>query len=209
MIIFKTDMSGKIAKIISTEKKSYQDIIGCIGTIIDGKHASISVEISGHCNERSLRGLYWFRRNQVGIINKMEDNTMVTLKGYEKIAVINHLTGRNTKKNCYFALYDNDIKVGDTVVATGASKGELLRVKEILPADIAIRRSGIKPTAEIIARVDIEAYERRIAERKKASDDMKALEKKDKEARIRNKYLDTVNFAYATMLEELIGLESA
>ena len=103
------------------------------------------------------------------------------LTGYNKVAVIGM---GNT--DYHFALYDDDIQVGDRVLVTG--NGSIQTVKEVITKDESKERFNKDITAEVMCKVDLSAYENRIENRKKAEKLRKEMDKRIAEMAEINKY---------------------
>ena len=105
------------------------------------------------------------------IVIESEDNNMTKLEGYNAVAV--------TKEGCYgkryhYAIYD-DGKVyvaGDKIVVSGANKDILTIEKIITPEEC-----NTNITAEVICKVDISAYDKRVEERKEKAERKKEADK--------------------------------
>lgn len=104
------------------------------------------------------------------------------LTGYNKVAVIEM---GNT--DYHFALYDWNVKAGDSVLVTGNSN--ILKVKEVITKDEAKERFSKDITAEVMCKVDLSLYERRVENRKKAEKLRKEMDKKIAEMDEMNKYV--------------------
>lgn len=104
------------------------------------------------------------------------------LTGYNKVAVIEM---GNT--DYHFALYDCNVKAGDSVLVTGNSN--ILKVKEVITKDEAKERYSNNITAEVMCKVDLSLYERRVENRKKAEKLRKEMDKKIAEMDEMNKYV--------------------
>lgn len=116
-------------------------------------------------------------------IEKMEVRNM-KLTGFNKVAVIEI---GNTEY--HFALYDDNIQIGDWVLVTGSSNARLLMIKEIISKDEAKERFNKDITAEVICKVDLSAYDTRVENRKKAEKLRKEMDKKIAEMDEMNKYV--------------------
>ena len=88
---------------------------------------------------------------------------MPKLTGYSKIAVI-EIAG----KDYHFAIYDDgqNYSVGDTVMVSGAAKTEIREIKEIISIEAAETRCAKGITAEVISRVDLLDYKKRVEYRR-------------------------------------------
>lgn len=87
----------------------------------------------------------------------------MAMNGYEEVASVKFVEGTNTTKVYHFALYDRTVEVGDYALVKsnngyGASNYGVVKVVGI---ESAAEYSGAAPTAEIICKVDLSAYEKR------------------------------------------------
>lgn len=92
------------------------------------------------------------------------------LTGFPLVAVI-----RMSGHNYSFALYDETVRAGDNVLVTGAAKGEMRVVSEVIPATQLSLSLKNSITAEVICKVDLEPYNNRVQERKRKANTMKVL----------------------------------
>ena len=92
---------------------------------------------------------------------------MNKLTGYYAVAEI--VQGCYEKK-CYYAIYDDGetYKTGDAVLVSGAARAEIQTINNILSPDDKKTTKNI--TAEVICKVNTEAYKGRIEDRKKAAE---------------------------------------
>lgn len=120
------------------------------------------------------------------------------LSGFKKVAVI-----KIANELYYCALYDDDIHVGDQVLVTGAATN-IYKVYEIISADEARLRFSKNIIAEVKCKVDLSAYEKRVANRALAEKLRKEMDKKIEEMDEMNKYVMYAekNPEIAKMLEE-------
>lgn len=96
------------------------------------------------------------------------------LSGYNKVAAIEYCN-----KDYYYALYDNDVEIGDNVLVTGQLVNKQdLTVKDIITLDKAREVFNGSICEEVKCKVDLSAYNRRIECRKEAE---KLREKMDEE----------------------------
>lgn len=85
------------------------------------------------------------------------------LNGYENVASVKFVEGKNTTKVYHFALYDSMVKTSDYVlVKSGNESYGVVEVLDITPTD---KYAGVPPTAEIICKVDLDAYNKRCEKR--------------------------------------------
>lgn len=121
------------------------------------------------------------------ISDKEGKNIMATkLTGYKQVAAIKQ--GYSTY---YYAIYDDGRKYcpGDSVIVSGAASGMVQKIEEIIDPEEAANRMGNKNiTAEIVAYVDMSAYEERVEKRKAAEKLKKDMDKVIKEMDETNRY---------------------
>lgn len=124
---------------------------------------------------------------------------MTQLKGYSQVAVVKH--------GCtpyYFAIYDdgNKYQVGDFVVFSGASNPA--NIAELITPEEAKSRYSYSITAEVIGKVDVSAYEMRVAQRKQKKWLKEAMNKrkKDIQKKLDDEYYASKDETYAAMLKE-------
>lgn len=121
------------------------------------------------------------------ISDKEGKNIMTTkLTGYKQVAAIKQ--GYSTY---YYAIYDDGRKYcpGDSVIVSGAASGMVQKIEEIIDPEEAANRMGNKNiTAEIVAYVDMSAYEERVEKRKAAEKLKKDMDKVIKEMDETNRY---------------------
>lgn len=114
------------------------------------------------------------------------ENVMAKLTGYKQIAAIKQ--GYSTY---YYAIYDDGRKYypGDSVIVSGAASGMVQKIEEIIDPKEAANRMGNKNiTAEIVAYVDMSAYEERVEKRKEVAELKKKMDQVIKQMDESNKY---------------------
>ena len=123
---------------------------------------------------------------------------MAKLTGYYGVAETIQSRGRY-----YYAIYEDQdcYKVGDKILVSGACHDILEIVGILTPEEV---KGKVNITAEVICKVDTEAYEKRVEERKKKVQLKKELDKKLKELVSENQYewAAEKNPEFAKMLEE-------
>lgn len=107
---------------------------------------------------------------------------MTKLTGYSKVAVIKNIDGYHINEPCYYALYDEKIKFGDTVFVTGTNQGKILTVSNIINTEDIEKFYSKSITQEVICKViaDTSAYEKRVEKRKRAEQLKKEMDKEVK-----------------------------
>ena len=129
---------------------------------------------------------------------------MAKLEGFSKVAVIKF--GGNYPY--HFAIYDDgtDYQVGDYVVVSANSPNA--KIDEIISVEEAAKRSNKNITTEVIGRVDISAYEKRVEQRKEKEKLKKELDKRKKEIqkKLDDEYYASKDKTYAEMLRQYESL---
>lgn len=128
---------------------------------------------------------------------------MTKLEGFSKVAVI--------KRGCtqyYFAIYDdgNDYKVGDMVALSNNNPNA--KIYEIISVEESRERYKMIITAEVIGKIDISAYEKRMEQRKEKEELKKELDKRKKEIqkKLDDEYYASKDDLYAEMLKRYKSL---
>lgn len=128
---------------------------------------------------------------------------MAKLEGFSKVAVIKY-----GSYPYHFAIYDDgiDYQIGDYVVLSGVSTSG--KISEIISVEEASKRSKKNITAEVIGKVDISAYERRVEQRKEKEKLKKELDKRKRELKdkLTDDFLATKDKTFADMLRQYESL---
>ena len=177
---------------VTTDKSKYK---GYFGTIYgyDGWNDRVHLFVDGTkyqpCEYEKYKNRYLtLKETSVQLIkkqNEREEKVMSKLTGYKKVAGIK--LGGGTY---YYALYDEDVVVGDSVLVSGTFK-EVGVVDEILTVDAANAKLSLsKPiSSEVKCKVDLSAYETRVQNRAKAEELRKKMDEKIAEMDELNKYV--------------------
>lgn len=115
--------------------------------------------------------------------NESEEKGMNKLTGYNRVAVIK----MNGVEYCY-ALYDESINVGDSVLVSGACE-RVVVVDDIITLEEAKTKNSKNITAEVKCKVDLSAYNQRVENRNKAIELRKKMDQKIAEMDEMNKYV--------------------
>lgn len=125
---------------------------------------------------------------------------MVKLEGYSKVVAIRYGNGLLY----HFALYDDGVnyEVGDTVAVTGRS--DIGKIEEIISVDEAAGRFTKSIMAEVICKVDVSAYQKRVEERKEKERLKKEIDKRKKEIqkRLDDEYYAAHDEEYAALMKK-------
>ena len=130
-----------------------------------------------YCSFQRIKKFY-----ENNTLSTQEVNKMAKLTGFKKIAEISF--GGSRKYD--YALYDDDVKVGDKVLVTGAAEERLCEVTGVV--DVTETTNTDHITAEVIAKVDMSAYEKRVVDRQRKAELVKMMDKKIAEAKEVDKY---------------------
>lgn len=129
---------------------------------------------------------------------------MAKLEGFSKVAVVKW----GYRMQYHFAIYDdgNDYKIGDMVALSDNNPNA--KINEIISVEEARERYKKDITAEVIGKVDVSAYEKRVAQRKKKEELKKELDKRKKEIqkKLDDEYYASKDNLYAEMLKRYESL---
>jgi hypothetical protein len=114
-------------------------------------------------------GYFYFKPRELSIVTDvntdiLEDNTMQNVVNYFNVARIQYLDN-NTPSNHYYANFEPSLAVGNLCVVKSLHHGlGLAKVVEIL------NQNDIPTPREIVAKVDTQNYDFRVAARKDAAE---------------------------------------
>lgn len=196
----------RVKVVEKSEKRNYGKTLHACGTIQNISGGSFGVLLDNFRNSASGSGLFWYHYSELKILDNFEmEETNMKLTGFNKVAVIEMEYG-----TYYFALYDKKIEAGDTVLVSGAAQNKLHTVSEVISVEDARSRYSKEITAEVICKVDMTDYEKRVADRKEAEKFKNEMNRVIKQMDEVNKYevYAQNNPALAEMLcryKELVG----
>ena len=156
------------SRIRVVRQKAYKsvDLINECGTVRAVNGSSISVILDNTRNPNSSYGAFYFAPGELVIIDKqMEEKTMQNnITNYLNIAKIRFIdNGYSTNKLYEYANFDPDLTVGDICVVKSANHGlGVAKVEEI------VEQNNIATQREVVAKVNTDAYNDRVAKRAKA-----------------------------------------
>ena len=162
---------GSRIKVRRCNSYSRHDYTGEFGTVVRnmyGTYGKILVELDGKTNPYGATGCFYFKPYELEVVDDnndiLEENNMQTITNYYNIARIQYLDN-NTPSRHIYANFDSSLKEGDLCVVKSAHHGlGLARVTEI------IDQNDLEVTREIVAKVDTELYDFRVAARKEAAE---------------------------------------
>ena len=157
---------------------------GQYGTVAyDAGSYSVKVHIDG----RNLDSPIEYTHKGIKLIKndtyESEEFKMAKLTGFKRVAVI-EMSGTNY----YYALFDDNIDVKDTVLVSGSASNKIYSIKEIITPEEAKEKCSKDITAEVMCKVDLFSYNKRVENRKKAEELRKEMDKKIAEMDEMNKY---------------------
>ena len=173
--------------IVVSNKSKHKDKIGTVISNSIGHNHYVGILLDDYFeHKKNVQYDIKLCKTSIRLINcnekeEREDNFM-KLTGYSKVAVVEM---GNT--DYHFALYDDEIQVGDSVLVTGNCN--IQTIKEIITKDEVKERYPKDITAEVMCKVDLSAYEARIENRKRAEKLRKEMDKKIAEMDEMNKYV--------------------
>lgn len=195
-------------KVVINPYAEYRDKYrGFIGIVQKSHHdSSVGVAFPNLTNEASSYGLFWFSVDNITIVENEEDFEM--LKNY-MTAGVKFLDGSNQDTEYLYALYDENITVGDIVVVkTGHHGFALAEVSSVRECD---ERFPVKCGREIVNRVDFTAYHERCERVKRLGELRGKLDSKVKQYQQNAIYemvaeKDPTMKAFLDEYKELLGL---
>lgn len=195
-------------KVRNLSKPTYHrfHLHGRIGVVENFSNDQCGIRFENAKNEPSSKGLFWFKADDLEILDDGAKDDIENLKGFTKIAVVN-MCKESGSRDYAFALYDDEIQSGDSVLVTGQAKNKILTVKEVVPADPKNVPADI--SAEVICKVNLSDYLERVKKRKMAETLREQMREKRKEieSRKNDDYYASADPGYAEMLKKLRELQ--
>ena len=188
------DYIGKRVKIKHISKKSYRNngvINGLCGVVERVSSTQIGVLIDAFYNKSRSYGVYWFRRDELEIVENESEEKKMT--GFNKVAIVNLLDDYN-KKDYGFALYDSEwvlmeygeheVKPNTLVVVNARNKDN--RILGIVKDIVSIEEYNKGVTAQVLGVVNMDGYYARVNEENRLKElaKKKAAIEKELEAEI-------------------------
>lgn len=165
---------GMLVEILPSEVYANK-FAGKRGVVENAQFDTVGIRIKNAHNPRSSKGLFWFPKDIIKIIES-ENYFMKSEKFI--VAGIKFQSGTNTDKEYFYALYDATVEVGDLVVVqTGHHGFAVARVSSIGERDAECVECG----REIVSKVDLSAYETRVHKRESIKTLKSEMDKKIKE----------------------------
>lgn len=155
-------------KHVSTSSYRKFEIVGMYGVIRKYASGKYGVLLDDERNPASREGLFWIKSGELKFVeNESED---IKMDGFDNIAIVNLLEDRNNK-DYGFALYDKEADLlikswngndyGLVVVNSKTNTNFILgKVKCIM----SIEEYGKNVSAQVVGVVNMDAYNKRVAE---------------------------------------------
>jgi hypothetical protein len=167
----------------------------------------IAVQVNMVYNGASSQGLYRFNRNELEIIGEEErEDIKMNENTYKNIAIV-HIVGDYNNKDYGFALYDEEkelINKSDVnypvylvVNARGKDNKVLGKLKEIK----TVEEYGKGVTAQVVGVVNMDAYNKRVAEEVRLKEIEKQRKDIEKELKAEIEKLNNIDL-YEKMAKE-------
>lgn len=170
----------------------YSDLeIGLCGIV---QYTSINVygvKIDNKYNHSSGKGLYYFNPSELRLFKEHKQNSiynrgegnMTKIIGNYRVAKVRFLEGSNTYNTYNYALFDDDIQLYDNCVVKSANHGfGVASIEEIVDnidnISVTDNNGNIR---EIVCKIDMSAFHKRIKDRQRVSQLKKEMDKKVKE----------------------------
>lgn len=162
-------LDKRVEIIIANRKQKYHKLLHMEGIVTRISSGEIGVMIDGMENKASQYGVFWFKRNELRIL---EDDNM---KGYKNVAIVNLLEDYN-KKDYGFALYDEEIDLltRENQLVVVNARGKNNRVLGTIKDVMSVEEYGKDVTAQVVGVVNMDGYISRIEEEER----IKEIEKK-------------------------------
>lgn len=158
---------GDTVRVVKKGLMSYK----MIGTIIDfpKKYPNCAIIQFENWNDEGEKTLY-IKKVNLERTNKIMDAVV----GNYRIALVKFVQGINTTQKYAFALFNEDVSVGDYVLCDTSQGYNVAKVEEI---QSQIDYSGVIVTKEIICKVDMKQYEQRKFNRQRKANLKKKMDK--------------------------------
>lgn len=174
--------SGARVKLIRQRKYPEYKLVDLIGTVRTDSGSNVSVIFDGVKNTRSAYGCFYFKAVDLVEVeanehnNKnMEENNMEIITNYINVVKVQYMSDRKPSDYKYVN-FDPELKVGDVCITkySGDCYG-VAKVVEILDD------TDVKTDREIVAKVDMSAYNQRVANRTKSAELKAKMEERAKQ----------------------------
>lgn len=127
----------------------------------------------------------------------------MALKGYKEVAFVKFIESNNTEKVYRFALYDHAVGVGDCALVKSNNDYNKANfgVVKVVNIESVTEYTDAAPTAEIICKVDMDDYIKRVEMRKERVVLKKKMDKLIKDSLVVYRAVAAQNSEMAELLE--------
>jgi hypothetical protein len=161
---------GMRVKVVHQWVYPTMELIGLVGTIETVYSNQIAVRLDDVYNRRSSRGLFYFKASELKVIEEdiKEENAMSNITNYLNAVKIKFFSDSGSSQYLY-ANFDPELAVNDVCVVKYPSKGGGMGVATVVEifdkADV-----NVEIDREVVAKVDMQPYDYRVATRAKAAE---------------------------------------
>lgn len=129
----------------------------CVGTVVDARFTGSYVRL-----DEFDKTLYYCNDNLRKITKEEKEKDKMYITGDFKVAKVKFLSGTNTNTEYEYAMFD-DYQIGTTVVVQSAHHGlGVAKIMDVIDKEKAVTK---KFEREIVAAIDMTAYEQRKKDR--------------------------------------------
>ena len=169
-VLFKEGVRVEVVRCTSYKKYNYKGKLGTVVRNQYGQYGKIIVDLDTEMNPWGRSGHFYFKPHELSLVKECnndileEENMQNNVINYINIAKIQYLD--NSKPSNYnYANFDPFLKTGDLCVVKSLNHGlGLAKVVEI------VEQNDIQTPREIVAKVDTQDYDFRVAARKDAAE---------------------------------------
>ena len=165
-------------------KIGYKMLKGCKGVIVRDGSFQYGIKIDGMHNPKSSFDVFWINGLNFELLDEEKENIIMSkLTGYIAVAVV-----EQSCMDYYFAIYDDGTiyNSGDRIYVSNDDRIKI--VKDVItPEEVKNRYSG-NITAEVICRLNTNAYDERVKKRKESEKVKQEMDRLIKEMDEVNKY---------------------
>ena len=170
-VMFQPNTRVKLVKCYSQRTSDHTGKLGKVVENLCSLYGKIAVRLDNEENPRGGWGLFYFRPDELSPVHNnndiLEENIMQNITGYLNLVKIQYLDNATASRHIY-ANFDSFLTKGDLCVVKSAHHGlGLAKVVDVI-SDADPR--NVQVTREIVAKVDTQDYDYRVAVRKDAAE---------------------------------------
>ena len=171
-----TIYEGDTVRVSNPSLKSYNKT----GLVTIDYGSVVEVQIEGFCGIVFKKSnLTLVKRNKSNSNRTIKEDKSMVVKGNYNVAEVTFINGTSSNRYC-FALFDENITVGDTVLVDTVNGYSVAVVENIISKEIAESEDYALPTKEVVCKVDFTAFNERKDKRAKAAKLKSDMDKKVK-----------------------------